>query len=69
MKVKNVATADIEEHPRRFWIWPAKTEVLSTEQNYVLPVRPDIVVANPPSTRRLIVFSVENAEIIDKFVD
>ena len=69
MKLKNVATADIEEHPRRFWIWPAKKEVLSTEHNYVLPVRPDIVIARPPSTRRLLVFSVENAEIIDKFVE
>ena len=69
MKLKSIATADIEEHDRRFWIWPAKEEVLSTEQEYVLPVRPDIVIAKPPSTRRLLVFSVENAEIVDKFIE
>ena len=69
MKLKSIATADIEEHDRRFWIWPAKEEVLSTEQEYVLPVRPDIVIAKPPSTRRMLVFSVENAEIVDKFIE
>ena len=67
MKLKKVATADPEEHPRRFWIWPAAEEVIATSQDYVLPVRPDLVVAKPPSTRRMVVFSVDNAEILDRF--
>ena len=67
MKLKKVATADKSEHPRRFWVWPAKKELLVTEKENVLPLRPDLIVAKPPSTRRMIVFSVENAEILDKF--
>ena len=69
MKLKKVATADAEEHPRRFWVWPATREILSTKQIHVLPVRPDIALAKPPSTRRILIFSVDNAEIIDKFAD
>ena len=68
MKQKKVATADPTEHPRRFWIWPAKREIISTKQEYLMPIRPDLVIARPPSTRRMVVFSIENAEIIDKFV-
>ena len=64
MKQKKVAT----EHPRRFWIWPAKREVISTKQEYLMHIRPDLVIARPPSTRRMVVFSIDNAEIIDKFV-
>ena len=67
MKLKKVGTADKSEHPRRFWVWPAKKELLVTEKENVLPLRPDLIVAKPPSTRRMIVFSVENAEILDKF--
>ena len=69
MKLKKVATADAEEHPRRFWVWPATREILSTKQIHILPVRPDIALAKPPSTRRILIFSVDNAEIIDKFAD
>ena len=69
MKVKKVATADPAEHPRRFWIWPAVKEVIGIKQVYVLPVRPDLVVAKPPSSRRILIFSVENADIIDKFAE
>ena len=69
IKLKKVATADAEEHPRRFWVWPATREILSTKQIHVLPVRPDIALAKPPSTRRILIFSVDNAEIIDKFAD
>ena len=69
MKQKKVAAADKGEHPRRFWVWPARKEVLDTEEQYVVPVRPDLMVAKPPSTRRMVVFSVENADIIDKFVE
>ena len=69
MKLKKVTTADPEEHKRRFWIWPAKKEVISTKRDHILPVRPDLVLAKPPSTRRMLVFSVNNFEIIDKFSD
>ena len=62
MKKKKVATADKGENSRRFW-------VLLTEEQYVVPIRPDLKVANSSSTRRTVVFSVENAEIIDKFVE
>lgn len=68
MKPKKVLNADSSEHPRRFWIWPAKEEVLETDLKHILPLKPDLVLAKPPSTRRLLVFSVENAEIADKFV-
>ena len=34
-------------------------------QIHVLPVRPDIVLAKPPSTRRMLIFSIENADIND----
>ena len=40
MKMKKVLTADPDEHPRRFWIWPALKEVISTKEEYILPVRP-----------------------------
>ena len=69
MKLKKVATADAAEHSLRFWVWPATKEVIATKQMFVLPVRPDIVLAKPPSTRRILIFSVENAEIIDRFID
>ena len=69
MKIKKVLTADPAEHPRRFWVWPAKKDVIATKKEYVLPVRPDLVIAKPPSSRRMVVFSVENAEIIDKFAE
>ena len=69
MKVKKVATADPAEHPRRFWIWPAVKEVMGIKQVFVLPIRPDLVVAKPPSSRRILIFSVENADIIDKFAE
>ena len=69
MKLKSIATADIEEHDWRFWIWPAKEDVLSIEPEYVLPVRPNIVVAKPPYTKRLLMFSVENTEVVDTFIE
>ena len=69
MKNKKVLTADPTEHPRRFWVWPAKKDVFVTNKEYVLPVRPNLVIAKPPSTRRMIIFSIENAEIIDKFAE
>ena len=36
---------------------------------HVLPVRPDIVLAKPPSTRRILNYSVENTDIIDNFAE
>ena len=68
MMPKKVITADPKEHPRRFWFWPAKKEVIPTKKEFMLLVRPDLVIAKPPSSRRMVVFSVNNADIIDKFV-
>ena len=67
MMNKKVFTAHPAEHPRRFWFWPAKKEVIQTRREFILPVRPDLVIAKPPSSRRMVVFSIENAEIVDKF--
>ena len=67
MKVKKVATADKSEHPKRFWIWPAKEEVFTINQEHILPICPVLVLAKPPSTRRMLIFRIDNAEIIDKF--
>ena len=69
MKLKKVTNADPEEHERLFWIWPAKKEVIATKRDHILPVRPNLVLAKPPSTRRMLVFSVNNLEIIEKFSD
>ena len=60
MKNKKVATADKAENSRRFWVWPARKEVLLTEEQYVVPIRPDLMVDKPPSIKRMIKFSVEN---------
>ena len=67
MKLKKLRLAEKAEHPRRFWIWPAVKETVEVKKDSVLALRPDLIVAKPPSTRRMVVFSVENAEIIDKF--
>ena len=67
MKLKKVATADKSEHPKRFWIWPAKEEVFAVKQEHILPICPVLVLAKPPSTRRMLIFSIDNAEIIDQF--
>ena len=69
MKLKKVATADLAELPCRFWIWRATKEVIAIKQMFVLPIRPVLAVAKPPSTRRILVFSVDNAEIIDRFAE
>ena len=69
MKLKKFTTADPEQHECRFCIWPAKKEVIATKRDHILPVRPNLVLAKPPSTRRMLVFSVNNLEIIEKFSD
>ena len=51
MKLKKFTTADPEQHECRFWIWPAKKEVIATKRDHILPVRPNLVLAKPPSTR------------------
>ena len=49
-----ISTDDLhepDEDPRRFGVWPAKKDVVVTEQQYVLPVRPNLVVAKRSSTK------------------
>ena len=60
MKTKEISTADLNEGLQCFWIWPAKKDIVATRRNHVLPVRPGLVMAKPSSTRRIVVFSVEN---------
>ena len=62
MELKKIGTADKSEHPRRFWVLPAKKELLDTEKLNVMPLMPDLIVAKPAST----VFSVENDDILEQ---
>ena len=68
MSLKKVLTAHPKEHPRRFWFWPARPEVHTVSLACILPVRPDLTLAKPSSTCKMIVFSVNNVVIIDKFI-
>ena len=54
------------EHPKKFLIWPAKEVFTAIKQKYVLPICPVVVLAKSPSTRRKLIYSIDNAEIIDE---
>ena len=55
MKPKKIMTADSDVDRRQFWFWPCKEDIYET----VLP--------KPPSTRRFIVFKLENSDFMDIF--
>ena len=68
MRTKKVRTADVNEHPRRFWYWPRSKYERNTKTSCILPVRPsDLVLAVPPSTRTNLIFRLDNVDILDKF--
>jgi adenylate kinase len=67
MKPKRIVTAETLIDPRQFWIWPSKEDIFVTDRKCVLPLRPVLEVAVPPSTRRFCVFRLLNFDFIDKF--
>ena len=68
MSKKKVRTADINEHPRRFWYWLRKKHIRDTKIEIILPVRPsDLELAIPPSTPQNLIFRVDNVDILSKF--
>ena len=67
MKPKKVLTANANEHPRKFWIWPYPEVTHRTNRQCILDLRPaDLMLAIPPSTKRMLVFSVGNAELLHR---
>ena len=68
MLTKKVRTADVDEHPRRFWYWPRIRKLEDTKTDCILPVRPsDLILAVPPSTNTNLIFRLDNVDILDKF--
>ena len=68
MRPKKVRTADVNEHPRRFWYWPRGKHAEDTRIDCILPVRPsDLILAVPPSTGTNLVFRLDNVDILDRF--
>ena len=67
MLPKKIATASTELNPRLFWFWPSKKDLMETHQAAVLPLRPVLSLASPPSTNRFVVFKLENLDFIEKF--
>ena len=67
MKPKKILTASPDEHPRRFWIWPYPEETYATNRFCIQDLRPaDLQLAIPPSTKRMLVFSLGNAEVLSR---
>ena len=67
MLPKKIATASAELNPRLFWFWPSKKDLMVTHQAAVLPLRPVLSLASPPSTKRFVVFKLDNLDFIEKF--
>ena len=67
MKPKKILTAGTDIDLRQFWYWPSKEDIYETDRRCVLPLRPVLQLAKPPSSRRFIVFKLENLDLIDKF--
>ena len=65
MVPKEILTAADDEHSRRFWCWPRKKHMHDTDRSCILNLKPCLVLATPPSTKRLYVFACENAEILE----
>ena len=69
MVPKKISTASVELNPRLFWYWPAQQDLMSTSRAAVLPLRPVLKLAAPPSTKRFVVFKLENLDFVEKFAD
>ena len=50
MMHKKIVTATTELNPRLFWFWPSKSDLMDTSKAAVLPLRPFLQLATPPST-------------------
>ena len=67
MEPKRILTASTEEYTRKFWIWPYPHEIFPTKLECVLDLRPaELTLGIPPSSKRLLVFSLGNAEILGR---
>ena len=69
MMPKKIVTATTELNPRLFWFWPSKLDLMDTSKAAVLLLRPVLQLATPPSTKRFIVFKLENLDFIQKFAE
>ena len=69
MLPKKISTASTELNPRIFWFWPSRKDLMDTHQAAVLPLRPVLTIASPPSTKRFVVFKLENLDFIEKFAE
>jgi len=67
MEPKKVLTASADEDPRKFWIWPFPEVKYDTSRESIMDMRPaELTLARPPSTSRMLVFSVGNAELLGR---
>ena len=67
MEPKKVITASSDEHPRKFWKWPFPEIIYNTDKKFIMHLRPaELTLARPPSTSRMLVFSVRNGEILGR---
>ena len=61
-------TADINEHPRRYWYWPGKKHLRDRDVESTLPITSsDLELAIPPSTFKNLIFRVDNVDILSEF--
>ena len=67
MKPKKIMTADADVNKRQLWFWLSKEDLHETERFCVPPLRPVLEIAEPLSSRRLVVFKLENSDFIDIF--
>ena len=65
MRPKIIATANDEEHPRRFMCWPKPKDLFKTHRDCVLNLHPSIALAIPPSTKKMVIFSCLNVELLE----
>ena len=49
------------------WEWPVIDQIDTVHSKSILPITPNIGIAVPPSTRRHIVYRLDNYDIVEKF--
>ena len=69
MSPKKISTASSDLDARLFWYWPSKKDIMDTDKAAVLPLRPVLNLATPPSTNRFVVFKLENMDFIKKIAE
>ena len=50
-----------------YWEWPVIDQIDTVHLKSILPIKPNIGIAVPPSTRRHIVYRLDNYDIVEKF--